>query len=226
MSLFVPRRIESEELLDEMNAPREDMERSLRDLRFFNRYLGGISIYRRLLRQAVPLCRSIIDLGAGTADLVASVDVPLRVAVDFKIQHLQYGRSIDGPGGGLNQIRRVVADGFRLPFKTSSIDVVTSAHFFHHFSPQENVEMLREATRVARKAVVINDTRRNVFPLLFVKLLGVLGLVGRITKNDAPASVQQAYTVEEIEQVIAKSGARQHRIRRAAPFRFGLIVWK
>src|SRR5213075_2415675 len=44
------KRIDEPELLDEDDAPRADMERSLRDLRRINKYLGGRSIYRRLLR--------------------------------------------------------------------------------------------------------------------------------------------------------------------------------
>ena len=52
MSLFVPRRVDQDEHLDEHDAPRDEMERSLRDLRRINRYLGGGQIYRRLLRYA------------------------------------------------------------------------------------------------------------------------------------------------------------------------------
>ena len=92
MSMFTPRRLDEPELLDEHDAPRADMERSLRDLRRINRYLGGIATYRRLIRR-FPGVRSIVDLGAGTADLLESVKgTVLRVAVDFKIEHLLYLR--------------------------------------------------------------------------------------------------------------------------------------
>lgn len=223
MSLFVPPRQESDELLDEADAPRAEMERSLRDLRRFNKYLGGIGLYKRLLRLTVRDCRSVIDIGSGTADLIAATQIPFRVAVDFKIQHLQYGRQMDK---GRTNIYRVVADGFRLPFRDGAADVVTSAHFFHHFSPEENIAMLGEALRVSRRAVAVNDTRRNIFPLAFVRVLASLNLVGEITKLDAPASVRQGYTMEEAEAVARKTPARQHEVRRLAPFRFGLILWK
>src|SRR5688572_24061586 len=100
--MLTPRRIETEELLDEHDAPREDMERSLRDLRRINRYLGGIAIYRRLLRRFSP--RSIVDVGTGTSDdLEASPEVPLRIGLDFKIDHLLYLR-------GGSTVHRVVGD--------------------------------------------------------------------------------------------------------------------
>ena len=42
--MLVPKRIDAPELLDEHDAPREDMERSLRDLRRFNTVYGGRGI--------------------------------------------------------------------------------------------------------------------------------------------------------------------------------------
>ena len=215
--MLTPRRIESHELLDEHDAPREDMERSLRDLRRINKYLGGISIYRRLLRRFTP--RSVLDIGTGTSDdLEAIPHVPLRIGLDFKIDHLLYMR--DGSG-----VLRVVGDATRLPFRDGAVDVVTSAHFFHHFSPEGNVTILREALRVARQGVTVNDTRRHYAPLLFVQLLSALGLFGRITRYDAPASVRQAYTLNEARKIAARTGSR-FEIVRMWPFRLGILLWK
>src|SRR5215212_8738324 len=127
--MLTPPRENSPELLDEHDAPRADMERSLRDLRRFNRYCGGRAIYHRMLRPFAP--KSVLDLGTGTSELLDSLrgDV-LRIGLDFKIDHLLYLR--DG-----SPTRRVVGDARRLPFRDSSVDVVTSAHFLHHFSPEE-----------------------------------------------------------------------------------------
>ncbi|MEO6486379.1 MAG: methyltransferase domain-containing protein [Thermoanaerobaculia bacterium] len=215
--MLTPERVDTEELLDEHDAPRTEMERSLRDLRRINRWLGGVSIYRRLLERAAPL-RSVVDVGAGTADQVGSVDVPMRIALDFKFDHLTYLR--DAP------VHRVVGDARHLPFRDDSIDAVTSAHFFHHFSPEENVVILREALRVARKAVVINDTRRHYAPLLFIRLVSALRLVGRITRYDGPASVRRGYTIDEARAIAQRTGAGRAEVRRAFPFRFGLLLWK
>lgn len=215
--MWTPERVETDELLDAHDAPRHEVERSLRDLRRINRWLGGISIYRRLLRRAGG-ARSILDLGAGTADLVGSVDAALRVALDFKIDHLTYVRP--------NGVHRVAGDARRLPFRNASFDAVTSAHFFHHFAPDENVEILRESLRVARSAVVVNDTRRHYVPLLFVRLLGALGLFGPITRADAPASVRQGYTIAEARAIASRTGAARSMVVRAIPYRFGLLLWK
>jgi ubiquinone/menaquinone biosynthesis C-methylase UbiE len=215
--VFTPTRIESDELLDEHDAPREDMERSLRDLRFINRYFGGVWIYRALVEQFAP--RSIVDVGTGTSDLLEAVaDIPLRIGVDFKIDHLLYSRTG-------SRVHRVVADARQLPFRDATVDLVTSAHFFHHFSPSENEVILTESLRIARKGVAVNDTRRHYAPLLFVLLLSALRLFGRITRYDAPASVRQGYTVSEAREVVRRVGAKGEVVRKW-PFRFGILLWK
>lgn len=216
--MLTPRRIESEELLDEHDAPREDMERSLRDLRRINRYLGGIRIYRALVRRFAPV--SILDVGTGTADSLESVpDVRTRIGLDFKIDHLLFLR--EG-----SRVLRVVGDAQRLPFRDGAIDLVTSAHFFHHFSPEENAAILAESLRVVRRGVAVNDTRRHYAPLLLVLLLGVLRLVGRITRYDAPASVRQGYTLAEARGIAARAGASKWDVIRMWPYRFAILLWK
>lgn len=216
--MFAPQRIETEELLDAHDAPREDVERSLLDLQRINRWLGGIAIYRSLVRRFGPA--SILDVGTGTSDLLASVpDAGLRVGLDFKIDHLLYPRDD-------RKVLRVVGDARNLPFRDGSVDLITSAHFVHHFSPDENVAMFDEALRVCRLGVAANDTQRHWIPLLFVRLLGALGLFGRITVHDAPASVRQAYTTREAGAIADRTRASRWKVTRKWPFRFAILLWK
>ena len=216
--MLTPARVETHELLDEHDAPREDMERSLRDLWRIQRWLGGLSIYRRLLKPFAPA--SILDVGAGTCEVLHAMPARLRVGLDFKIDHLLYRRE------QTRGVHRVVGDALHLPFRDHALDAVTSAHFFHHFSPDENARILTESLRVARRGVAVNDTRRHYVPLLFVQLVAALRLVGRITRFDAPASVRQGYTLGEVDAVIERVPAARREIVRAWPWRFGIRLWK
>lgn len=227
MSLLVPPRVDQEEHLDEHDAPWDDMERSLRDLRRFNSFFGGIRIYRKLARMAGER-PSVLDIGTGTSDLLMSIRnrSGMKIGIDFKIQHLHYGRKLDRIRPDDDPIRRIAADAFALPFRSNSIDLVTSAHFFHHFSPEDNVVMLRECLRVAKRAVMINDTRRNHVPLATVRLMSALRLVGSITRFDAPASVLRGYTLDEARRVAEKAGAERFEVMRLMPFRLGILLWK
>jgi hypothetical protein len=63
-------------------------------------------------------------------------------------------------------------------------------------------------------------------PLLVVRLLSLLRLVGRITRFDAPASVLRGYTVDEARDVATRAGAARASVVRLWPFRFGILLWK
>jgi hypothetical protein len=214
------KRVVTPELLDEHDAPRADMERSLRDLRRFNRWAGGTRTYLRLLRRFAPSAKIVVDLGAGTADLLDALPADvLTIGVDLNIKHLLYERH-------RSRAMRVVGDASNLPFRDGAVDVVTSSHFFHHFEPDENAAILRGALRVARIGAMASDTCRHPLPYLFTKLLGALHLVGRITAYDAPASVARGYTANEARAVGEMTGATRVDVVKLMPFRFGLLLWK
>lgn len=81
-----------------------------------------------------------------------------------------------------------------------------------------------EALRVARIAVIASDLRRNLFHWTSA-YLGRAIFRSRMTRNDAPVSVRRAYTIAEMDNIAAQTGA---------PFdlqgyffqRFGLTLWK
>ncbi|HUP60545.1 MAG TPA: methyltransferase domain-containing protein [Thermoanaerobaculia bacterium] len=216
--MLTPERVECHELLDEHDAPRADMERSLRDLWRINRWLGGVGIYNRLLRRFEAA--SVLDVGAGTCEVVNTAPARLRIGLDQKIEHLLYRRE------STRGVHRVAGEALNLPFRDGAVDAVTSAHFFHHFSPDENARILAESLRVARRGVAVNDTRRHYLPLLFVQLVAALRLVGRITRFDAPASVRQGYTTGEARAIAERVPAARHELVSAWPFRFGIVLWK
>jgi hypothetical protein len=228
MSLLIPSRIDQPELLDEHDAPRLEMERSLRDLRRINRYLGGIITYRKLLRRLGGtewLRLSVLDIGTGSSDLLETIEGEgLHIGLDFKIDHLLYAGEVSR--NGFHKIRRVVGDARRLPFRDGSVDVATSAHLVHHFTPDENAEILRDSLRIVRRGVAVNDTERHRLPLLFIRLLGLLRLIGRITRFDGPASVLRGYTPGEARAIANRTGASRVAIARMHPFRIGILLWK
>ncbi len=227
MSLsLTPHRVLTEELLDEHDAPENEMVRSLRDLRKFNSLAGGARAYVAMLARLVPHrdARAVIlDLGTGASDLLEAVrrrwPRATAIGLDRNLRHLTYGRDT-----GDKEVRRLAADAFHLPFRDGSVDLVASSHFFHHFTVEENQAIVRESLRVARVGVAFTDTRRHYAPLFFVRLLGALRLVGPITRFDAPASVLRSYTLNEMRDFAQSLGAGRAEVFRLMPFRFALMV--
>jgi ubiquinone/menaquinone biosynthesis C-methylase UbiE len=221
--MFAPRRLTTAEHLDDHAADPASVARSLRDLRGINRWLGGTLAYRGLLRRLTPRRDvSILDIGTGTSDLLESIDAPRKIGADLKLDHLAYGAAL-APRAG---VARLAANAMSLPFRDGSVDLVTSSHFFHHFSEEENVAILRECLRVARIGVGVSDTRRHWLPLLFVGAVAATPFWGEITRHDAPASVRQGYTIAEAKAIARRAGAARWRVIRQIPFRFGVLLWK
>lgn len=222
-TILVPARVRTGEHLDETDEVSEPVLQSLRDLRAINSWLGGHLAFRDLLhRLGAGPGSDVADLGTGTSDLLAALPhARRRIGLDFKLQHLAYGRRFASKG-----VQRVAADAFRIPLRDGAVDVVASSHFFHHFDESQNLAILRESLRVARLGVVVSDTRRHWIPLAFVRAVGATGLWSEITRHDAPASVRQGYTIGEVRALAARAGARRWEVVPQIAFRFGLLLWK
>ncbi len=119
----------------------------------------------------------------------------------------------------------VAADVLSLPFSDNSFDVVSSTLFIHHLGPEQVVECVRENLRVCRKAVLINDVVRHPLHLMLV-CSGLPLFRSRLTRHDAPASVRQAYTIEEMRELLQRIPGIRVEIKKHYLFRMGVIVWK
>jgi hypothetical protein len=95
----------------------------------------------------------------------------------------------------------------------------------HHLDAEEVQRFAREALRVCRVALLINDLVRDPWHLA-LSYAGFPLYRSRITRNDAPASVRQAYTPEELRVLLQPSGAGRILISRHYLYRMGIIAWK
>ena len=226
MSLLVPRRRPSVEILDDPAISWEEMSRSLEDLSLVNRWLGSARALEgflvREMRRLDVTRPVLLDVGAGSADVarrlansLARAGRPGRVlACDVQWRHLVAGRRMAG-----DRFPSICADAFALPFAEKSVDWIVSTLFFHHFSPEENSRMLASFARVARHGFALLDVRRHLLPLAVISLAGRLVFRTRISLCDGVASVKQAYTPEEARH-IAGGAVPGARVDRVFPFRF------
>ncbi len=226
MSLLVPPRRPSRERLDDPDLPCAEMRRNMEDLRLVNLHWGGSRALERHLRSRVRALGDrpirILDVGAGSGDVAFRLQQDLRaarcsatvVALDLQWRHLRAGRLMSHLPPAA-----VAADAFRLPFESGAFDFAVSTLFFHHFSPEENRELLREMVRVARHGFALLDLRRHRLSALFVSLAGRLLFQSSISVADGVASVRQAYTPEEALQ-IARTARVVGTARRIFPFRW------
>lgn len=208
------------ELLDSDAGSADEVHASLRDLDRINRWFGGVDTTARMLRRVADDQHakrlSVLDVAAASSRVVGLA--AKQSAVDVRVTRLDRAAShFQGQGG-------VVGDALRLPFKEGAFDVVHSCLFLHHLPAAEAALFLQDSLRVARRAVLVNDLRRDQLHWLSVKAASPI-LFSRITQHDGPASVRQAYTRSELAVISETTGARWE-IKNSFFFRFALILWK
>jgi ubiquinone/menaquinone biosynthesis C-methylase UbiE len=215
------------ELLDTDSGTVKEVAGSLRDLRSFNQRLGGVSTTRDLIRTVAQRTSktnfALLEIAAGTGF------VPMRASRDLSSEAINLHITLlDRASTHLPQngaATKIAADALSLPFRDSAFDLVSCSLFVHHLSPDEAVRFARESLRVCRLAVLVNDLIRH--PLhLAVAYAGVPIYRSRITRNDAPASVKQAYTIDEMTEFFRTAGAAKVEAQQHFLFRMGVIAWK
>lgn len=173
---------------------------------------------KQLLRQGVHLEVTLLDRIASHFD--GASGVPARQSADA---FLAISRNTALRNG--TRPHFVVADALSLPFPDSSFDLVSSVLFAHHLGPDELVRFVNESLRVCRHAVLINDLIRDPIHLALV-YSGFPLYRSRLTRNDAPASVRQAYTRDEMRDILNHTNAARVEIDSHYLYRMGVVAWK
>jgi len=219
------RKVIAELLDDDLGTP-EEIASSLLDLRHINNWFGGTgtttSLLRRVAHETGQKTLSLLEIGAGRGDVPLGAQRALeKEGVTLKVTLL------DRVWSHLpqNAVASVSGDAMHLPFWDSTFDVVGCSLFAHHFEPETLPMLLKEALRVARRAVLINDLIRSRLHLGLV-YMGLPLFASRITWHDAPASVRRAYTLGEMRAMLANVPAKRLGITRHYLYRMGVLLWK
>jgi ubiquinone/menaquinone biosynthesis C-methylase UbiE len=103
-------------------------------------------------------------------------------------------------------IQIVEGDARSLPFADGAFDVAHCSLLVHHLEPLDVIGAFRELARVARHGVVVNDLRRGFWPLA-ATLVTVTALGrSRVTRSDGLVSARRAYTLDELDDLLAQAG--------------------
>ena len=207
------------ELLD---GPLDDvatLRGNLRDLGRINRWFGGTAASQRALERLLAgrtVPHTVLDVGTGAADIpLALLDRgsrsgrALRVTgVDSRPEVLAAARAIDPRLDRTPGLEIVASDGRSLPWPDRSFDVVHASLVIHHLEPPDALAFLREAARVARLGVVVNDLVRARHHWIGARALLPLMTRNRFTRHDGPLSVRRAYTRMELRALLAGAALR------------------
>lgn len=218
------------ELLDAPRHDRRELEQSLDQVAEVNRLLGGHRAVWHALRPLLSrsAMTSVLDVGTGSADIPVDIarrarHADLRVAIIASDVHAQIREIAAARTAGSTCIMVAAADALALPFDRDACDVVLLSMTLHHFDEAEQVVVLREAARVARRAVIINELERCTPNYLGARLLaGTRWRGNRLTRHDGPLSVLRAFTISELRDLAAAAGLRVDLLQRLFFYRIVL----
>jgi ubiquinone/menaquinone biosynthesis C-methylase UbiE len=203
----------SEEWMDRDDADPRLIARSLRYIQWVNRFLGYTHSTLHHLRRFSRGWRKkqrieILDIATGSADIPRAIlRWGRRRGFDIRVTAIDRHAFITryAAGQGMEpRLRLLRADAFALPFAPQSFDYVHCALFLHHLDDAQVVRMLRTMDHLARRGVIAGDLRRNRRAWFWINMLTVAA--NPMVKNDAPASVAQAFTRQEIVRLRDEAG--------------------
>jgi ubiquinone/menaquinone biosynthesis C-methylase UbiE len=222
------------ELLDTDSGTPAEIAGALSDLCFINRNFGGFGTTEAMIKRVAEASGrhslSFLEVAAGSGYMPKAIrrrmqawGIQLQVSLlDRAWSHLHEGSNGVPPTDGYHA---AAGDALALPFRDESFDLVSCNLFTHHLSPEQTVQYVNEALRTCRIAVLVNDLVRSGLHLALV-YAGLPLFHSRMTWHDAPASVRQAYTLEEMRTIFEQTHAAKIEIRKHYLFRMGVIAWK
>jgi ubiquinone/menaquinone biosynthesis C-methylase UbiE len=249
-------RIDAPEILDFDACSPADVEISMQDIGRVNRWFGGVDTTQKMVERVARVRRlnrlSMLEVAAGSGEVAGIVRRRLArrgIVLDLTLldrapSHLLASRGIRddarknrGPRerpaeDRVGETLAVVADALALPFGDGVFDLVSCNLFAHHLGEERLAGFVREALRVSRQAVLINDLIRH--PLhLALAFAGFPIMRSRIAWLDGLTSVRRAYVPEEIRSMFTSAFSAspsptgvELEITRHYLFRMGVIAWK
>lgn len=219
--------VRGRELLDDPAAEPARVAASLGHIARSNRWFGGRAAVRwGVARALAGLPRgtrvTLLDLGTGAGDLPAHLAAWARrrglelrpVGLDRIPTAARLARAAGIPA--------LVACARALPVRARSVDLVTVSQVLHHLAPADAAGLLREATAVARHAVVVADLRRSPAAAAAFRVGAAAFRFDADTRADGLTSIARGYTRSELEALCSAAGARAEVAER--PF-FRLTAW-
>jgi SAM-dependent methyltransferase len=213
--MFLNRRALQAEYFDSPERTPAEVARGYAMLNHMNRLFLLTDPYRRYLPKLLGAdrCRSldILDLGAGDGWLGKELS---RWAASrgwsWRFTNLDLNplaSNCDQPG------RFVTGSALSLPFRDCSFDVVIASQMAHHLNTDDEVRRhFREAWRVTRDVLFLNDLHRNPALYAIVWFLLQLHPYPKHFRTDGTLSVLRSWRVREWRALAGGAGIPNARI--------------
>lgn len=154
-------------------------------------YLGGDRASYKAIDLISPLPTSILDVGCGGGSFTQKLGKRYSSCqikgIDISTEAISYAKTH-------NQRNNVTFDLCSLcHLPSKSYDVVIATLVCHHFNDDELILFLKNCTRIAKKAVIINDLHRHPLAWFAFILSAPLLFRNRLITHDGALSIKRAF---------------------------------
>lgn len=226
------RRLEAE-WMDQPGLKAECHELALRGLTRLNRWSCAARILWPHLAAFAKSRRQsslrILDLASGAGDnAVALYQMGRRRGLELRIEGwdvsdraVAYARRLAAAQGASVTFFRRDALGEPIPL---GFDVIMSSLFLHHLDEARALLLLERMRQGMPGLLLVNDLRRCRGGLALAVAASRLLTRSAVVHNDAPASVRNAFTPEEVRGLARRAGLAGATVTPRWPFRL-LLAW-
>ncbi len=196
------------EVLDEPGVSGELVARSHGDIARANALFGGtraVVARTRAIAHTLPPAPLVVDVGAGTGDILDAVCHALRqtgrrprpVAIDVAVAL--------APAVRLRGSWFICGSILELPLPTASADLVIASQVVHHFPPDALHSVIAELNRVARHAVLISDLRRSWLAAAGLWITSFPLGFHPVSRHDGVVSVLRGFAPDELRSAVREA---------------------
>jgi 2-polyprenyl-3-methyl-5-hydroxy-6-metoxy-1,4-benzoquinol methylase len=217
------------ELLDDPAANPAVVAESLRNIARANRWFGGAAavrfgLDRTLGHLAAGSTLSLLDLGTGLGDLPG---VAVRWGAMRGIRITPIGVELNRVAARLARFSGLpvaVACAGAPPLRDKSVDVVLVSQVAHHLTHESVVRLLRTCDRLARRAVIVADLRRDPLAAAAFWCGARFLAFDPVTIADGMTSIRRGFSRRELETLLAGAGV-SGRVEQRRGFRL-VATWR
>ena len=174
-------------MMDAPDIPDALLQQFHKDLRRVHSLLGTFGTVEKFLRADPEPVRRVLDIGCGAGDLL----IYLRRRMGVEVV------GVDPKPGGSGEVTILPADAVSQPLP--QVDVAVCTMLCHHLTPEENIALIRNVGRSARRFVIL-DLIRHPLPLALFSAF-ICPLIGHEAGADGRQSIRRAFTPPEFRKL-------------------------
>jgi 2-polyprenyl-3-methyl-5-hydroxy-6-metoxy-1,4-benzoquinol methylase len=222
------------EMMDDLQMEGETLRKTLDQIAYVNRVLGGNSITLEgvcMLMEHVPKGKlvTIADIGCGNGDMLRALARLARkqkwrvrlVGIDANRYTVNYATTLSTE---YPEITYYCMDILCEAFRDVQYDIALCTLTLHHFEESQIRKLMSCFRRNASLGIVINDLQRSGLAYRLFQVFGLIAGLGAMAKTDGLVSILRGFKRKEIVELSQKLNFSQYTLKWKWAFRYQWII--